>query len=189
MRSHSTHWRCLRWVALLVGELAGPACGGPSSDASPNDTAAVGALITWDAATKTATIPIVAGLTSSYDGWNFNSYARRETRIVVPVGTKVVRQFYNENVVPHSAMIVAGSETAIPPAPTTPAFRGATTHNPGDGLVGGRIDQVRFTAAKAGKYLLVCGIPGYAQSGMWDWFENLGDREGAERQHIQQVDS
>ena len=135
------------------------------------DSEKVGATISWDAATKTATIPIVAGMTSSSGGWNFNGYARGEMHIVVPVGAKIVLRFSNENVVPHSVMIVAGSEAALPTAPGTPAFRGAATRNAADGLLSGGTDEARFTAAKAGKYLLACGIPGHAQSGMWDWFE------------------
>ena len=131
----------------------------------------VGASIVWDAATKTATIPVVSGLTANAGGWNFNGYARGQMRIIVPVGAKVVIQYYNDDIVPHSAIIVAGTASTVPSAPSAPVFAGATTTRGETGLMTGNSDELRFTADKAGKYLLVCGIPGHALSGMWDWFE------------------
>ena len=131
----------------------------------------VGASIVWDAATKTVTIPVVSGLTANAGGWNFNGYAQGQMRIIVPVGAKVVMQYYNDDIVPHSAIIVAGTASTVPSAPSAPVFGGATTTRGETGLMTGGSDEMRFTADKAGKYLLVCGIPGHALSGMWDWFE------------------
>ncbi len=131
----------------------------------------VGASIVWDASTKTATIPLVSGLTPNAGGWNFDGYARGETSIIVPLGTKVVMKFYNDDIVPHSAVVVAGTASSVPSAPGAPVFAGATTTRADNGLMTGGADDMRFTADKAGKYLIVCGIPGHAQSGMWVWFE------------------
>lgn len=157
-----------------------PATGTASAASAPAPTGSqkpkidpknVGASIVWDAATKTATIPLVSGLTPNAGGWNFDGYARGETSIIVPVGTKVVMKYYNDDIVPHSAVVVAGTASTVPSAPGAPVFAGATTTRADNGLMTGGADDMRFTADKAGKYLIVCGIPGHAQSGMWVWFD------------------
>jgi sulfocyanin len=131
----------------------------------------VAASIQYDSATKTATIPVISGLTSNAGGWNFNGYARGEMTITVPTGTKVVMPFYNDDIVPHSVVIVNGSANNVPSTPGDPVFAGAYSNNPINGQMSGKRDEVRFTADKAGRYLMVCGVPGHAASGMWVYFE------------------
>lgn len=150
---------------------ASPAPAPAGSQKPKIDPKNVGASIVWDASTKTATIPLVSGLTPNAGGWNFDGSARGETSFIVPVGTKVVMKYYNDDIVPHSAVVVAGTASTVPSAPGAPVFAGATTTRAENGLMTGGADDMRFTADKAGKYLIVCGIPGHAQSGMWVWFE------------------
>lgn len=151
---------------------AAPAAPAPAASQRPTiDPKNVAASIQYDAATKTATIPVIAGLTSNAGGWNFNGYARGEMTIVVPVGTKVVMPFYNDDIVPHSVVIVTGSASNVPSTPGDPVFSGAYSNNPINGQMSGKKDDVRFTADKAGKYLMICGVPGHAASGMWVYFE------------------
>ncbi len=149
-----------------------PAAPGAKADQRPEiDPKNVAASIKYDAATKTATIPMISGLTTNAGGWNFNGYARGEMTIVVPVGTIVVMPYYNDDIVPHSAVAVSGSAKSIPSAPGDPVFRGAETRSADNGLMTGQHDDMRFTADKPGKYLLVCGVPGHAQSGMWVYLQ------------------
>ena len=198
---HSHRSRASQLALTTVGALALAACGpkesgtpadtaaaaqpaapqaAPAAPAAPAGAASqrptideknVAASIQYDSATKTATIPVIAGLTSNAGGWNFNGYARGEMTIVVPVGTKVVMPFYNDDIVPHSVVIVTGSANAIPSTPGDPAFAGAYSNNPINGQMSGKKDDVRFTADKAGRYLMICGVPGHAASGMWVYFE------------------
>jgi sulfocyanin len=144
---------------------------GAASQRPSIDPKNVAASIQYDSATKTATIPVISGLTSNAGGWNFNGYARGEMTIIVPVGTKVVMPFYNDDIVPHSVVVVNGSANNVPSTPGDPVFAGAYSNNPVNGQMSGKRDDVRFTANKAGRYLMVCGVPGHAASGMWVYFE------------------
>jgi sulfocyanin len=170
--------------APVPAAAAPPTTPTPASAAAPTATAAsaaggrptvdaknVAASIQYDSAAKTAKIPVISGLTSNGGGWNFNGYAQGQMTIVVPVGTKVVMPYYNDDIVPHSMVAVAGSASRIPSAPGDPVFRGATTRSPDNGLMTGQHDDVTFTAETPGRFLLVCGVPGHAQSGMWVYLE------------------
>jgi sulfocyanin len=162
---------------------APPAASGPSEMNPTGSTAAatsgppavdagnVKASLTWDAASKTMTLPIVSGLNRNYGGWNFDGQGRGSMTIVVPVGTKVTMPFYNEDIVPHSMGIVQGSATSVPSAPSQAAFSQAQSTNFQQGIATNQGDNVVFTADKPGTYLLVCGVPGHAVSGMWVVFQ------------------
>ena len=52
-----------------------------------------------------------------------------------------------------------------------PAFPGAVSKDPQVGINKGQTAVVKFTAAKPGKYLLICGFPGHALLGMYGLFE------------------
>ena len=54
---------------------------------------------------------------------------------------------------------------------TNPAFPGAVSKDPQVGINKGQTAVVKFTAAKPGKYLLICGFPGHALLGMYGLFE------------------
>jgi sulfocyanin len=140
----------------------------PSTSGAPKiDPANVAASLEWDAATKTAKLPMVAGVGSTAGGWNFNGHANGSLIVTVPVGATVEMPFYNDDIVPHSLGIVAGSPTNVPSSPSAPVFPNAITLNFEQGLNTGQKDLVKFTASKAGTYLIVCGVPGHAASGMW----------------------
>lgn len=142
--------------------------GGAVAAASPKvDPSNIKESLRWDAATKSMSLPMVSGLTPDAGGWNFNGRARGNMTIVVPVGTKVTMPFYNRDIVPHSLGVVEGSPTNVPSAPSQPAFPNAETKNFQQGIATNEGDTVVFTADKAGTYLIVCGVPGHAVSGMW----------------------
>jgi sulfocyanin len=131
------------------------------------DPSNVKASMQWDAATKSMTLPMVSGLNKNAGGWNFDGQARGSMTIVVPVGAKVTFPYYNEDIVPHSLGVVEGSPTNVPSLPSQPAFPRAATRNFQQGIPTNQGDVVTFTADKPGTYLIVCGVPGHAASGMW----------------------
>jgi sulfocyanin len=162
-----------------VGDTANKSSASPTeinpSGAAPSGTAPapkvdpsnVAKSLQWDAAAKAMTLPMVSGLNKNAGGWNFDGYARGGMTIVVPVGTKVTFPYYNEDIVPHSLGVVAGSPTNVPSFPSQPAFPQAATRNFQQGIATNQGDTVTFTADKAGSFLIVCGVPGHASSGMW----------------------
>jgi sulfocyanin len=149
-----------------------PAPTGAAASTAPKvDPANVKASLKWDAAGKTMTLPVVSGLGRNNGGWNFDGHANGDMTIVVPVGAKVTMQYYNDDIVPHSLGVVPGSPGNVPSAPSAPAFPGAVTTSFQQGLMTNQKDNVVFTADKAGRYLIVCGVPGHGASGMWVVFE------------------
>ena len=148
------------------GAVATSVAGAPSVDPSN-----VKASMRWDAATRSMALPMVSGLTRSAGGWNFDGQARGSMTIVVPLGTKVTLPYYNADIVPHSLGIVAGSPTNVPSQPSQPAFPRALTKSFQQGIPTNGGDTIVFTADKVGSYLIVCGVPGHAASGMWVVFQ------------------
>lgn len=142
-----------------------------SYDVDPEN---VQAALQYDSASNTVTYPIVSGLTSANSAWNFNGYAKGNLTLVVPVGATVVLPFSNlDGNVPHSFGISTERAQNVPAAPSAQAiaFPGAATRRYETGLRATERDIVRFTADKAGRYLLICGVPGHAINGMWVRFE------------------
>lgn len=149
-----------------------PAAPAPPAKAPPQvDPENVNASLQWDAATRKATVPNVTALTSNAGGWNFNGYANGNATLVVPLGATVEMEYYNGNGHPHSVGIVPGSPNQIPSTPGDPAFRNAISVRFIPGMAPNTRDVLRFTADKPGTYLMVCGVPGHALSGMWVKFQ------------------
>ncbi len=158
--------RVLGPAALVTGLLApGAALAAPRAAAAPT-------WVTYNAKTHTATIKIVAGYkVGGQDvngGFSFNGGAKGALTLTVPVNTKVVATFSNPAQLPHSAEVVAYSSTPPASAPA-PAFKGAESPNAMSGTMG-TSKPFTFMANKAGKYLLICAVPGHASAGMWDLF-------------------
>jgi sulfocyanin len=150
---------------------AAPAAPPPAAASKPAmpavDPENVNASIEYDAAAKTVRFPNVSGLTASAGGWNFNGFANGNATLVVPLGTTVEMEYYNADAHPHSVGIVAGRPDAIPSAPGDPVFANAISAKYQSGMPSGARDVVKFTADKPGTFLMVCGVPGHAPSGMW----------------------
>jgi len=127
-------------------------------------------FVTYSPATHTATVRLIAGLTSANSGYNFDGGAKGAVRITVPLGTKVVATFVDNVSMPHSALIIPFNVplTVTPPAP---AFPGAASADYRNGTEKGDPASVfTFRANKAGTYRIVCGVPGHDVAGMWDIF-------------------
>lgn len=127
------------------------------------------AWLVWDASAKRATITITAGATSANSGWNFNGASHGRLTITVPVGSKVVIEFKNQDaanahsvgvVVPKEPIPASGSGmTFVPPTAFSVPF--------GRGSPRGAVERFEFAATTAGSYWLFCGVPPHGTGGMY----------------------
>ena len=120
-----------------------------------------------NAAAKTLRFQLIAGLTGLNGALNFNGYTDGGLTLTIPTGWTVEMDFVNnDGMLPHSAIVVAAT-LPIPATPTGAAMSRAVTVRPSEGLPPLGKDTMRFTAAPAGDYFIVCGVPGHATAGMW----------------------
>ena len=105
---------------------------------------------------------------------NFNGASAGNATITVPAGWSVSWMFKNEDAIPHSAIVLA-NKMPFPAQPQDPAIPRAYTNDVTGGLMTGKTDQASFKALPAGQYLIACGVPGHAPSGMWIRFEVSAD--------------
>lgn len=119
------------------------------------------------AKSKTADWTMIAGKTNANGGENFDGYFKGAMVVTVPVGWTVKVLFKNNGSLPHSLVVEPWKENYNSPAPK-PAFPGAETTNPIDGTAPGGKQTLSFRATKAGKYRVICAVPGHAALGMWD---------------------
>jgi sulfocyanin len=132
----------------------------------PGDTK-INQFVSYNAAGKTVTIALFAAINSAQGGFNFNGGSSGNQTITVPLGWKVHFDVRNDDAIPHSAVIIA-DQTPIPNGPTTAAIPRAYTDHLSDGLAPQTgNDTMDFTATPAGNYLIACGVPGHAPSGMY----------------------
>jgi sulfocyanin len=123
---------------------------------------------TWVATKgKVVTLTLIAGYNSNAGGFNFNGAAKGQLTVTVPLGDTVNVVFSNNAPLPHSAQIVAFSKSA-PVSSVADAFKNAHSANPTVGVAKGTTQKFSFAANKAGKYLIICAVPGHAAAGMWD---------------------
>jgi sulfocyanin len=125
--------------------------------------------LSYNAKTKTANLTVIAAYSNVGGGFNFNGFQRGKMTITVPLNTKVMVTFSNDAALPHSVEFVAFAKTPPVTAPA-PVFKGAASANYKAGETKGKTDKFTFVANKAGKYLMICPVPGHAVAGMWDNF-------------------
>jgi sulfocyanin len=139
-----------------------------SSSATRGAPIKVNQFMSYTAETKTVTLKLFAAFNSVQGGFNFNGGSQGKSTITVPVGWTVNADVVNKDAVPHSAIIIADTRPTVPSAPETPAISRAYTAHLTDGLQpNGGEDTMNFTAAPTGNYLIACGVPGHAPSGMY----------------------
>jgi sulfocyanin len=110
---------------------------------------------------------MLASKTGAAGGMNFNGYAHGDMTVTIPAGTKVNVTFKNESAqLPHSVQ-VTGFDEHDHTSDFSTAFKGAETEDPEHGIKSGS-QFFSFTPDKAGKYALVCAIPGHSAAGMWE---------------------
>ncbi|TAM89086.1 hypothetical protein EPN42_08170 [bacterium] len=76
----------------------------------------------------------------------------------------------NQDSLPHSLEIISAQQTPPMQGIQPPIFAGATTADLIGGLASNQSDTFAFTASAPGRFWMMCGVPGHAAGGMWDWF-------------------
>jgi sulfocyanin len=132
---------------------------------------AAGGLLGRGGAAPAADFSLVASQTTANGELNFNGAYKGHLVITVPVGAAVQLTLSNKGSLPHSMEVIPYTDQLPAQATATPAFPGAETKNPTVGITKGQTAMAQFTAAKPGKYLLICGFPGHALLGMYGIFE------------------
>ncbi|MCA9738655.1 MAG: sulfocyanin-like copper-binding protein [Gemmatimonadota bacterium] len=200
----------LALLSAFAFVLAGTACGGSESgetaaaggeQAAPmeHDMPAAGGETTAAAPTGALTMPdwysqngsnvtlgITAGSTNAQNYWNFNGFVGGQGEIVVPVGSTVTINFSNSDPnMAHSLGIEEWRDSFMGAITPNPVFAGAVSSNPGsltDATMPGESETITFTADQAGRYQMICYIPGHAQIGMWVTFTVSEDGSAGVRQ-------
>ena len=145
----------------------------PASIAASADVK-VNEFMSYDPAAKTVALKLFAAHGSMNGGMNFNGGANGSATITVPVGWSVSWLFTNEDAIPHSAIVLA-NKMPFPAQPQDPAIPRAYTNDVTGGLMTGKTDQTTFKASTAAQYVIACGVPGHAPSGMWIRFDVSAD--------------
>ncbi|MEP7088323.1 MAG: sulfocyanin-like copper-binding protein [Gemmatimonadota bacterium] len=145
-----------------------------AAPAAPSADVTVNEFMSYDAAAKTVKLKLNAAHGSNNGGMNFNGGFSGNATITVPVGWSVSWLFTNEDAIPHSA-IVLPNKMPFPAQPQDPAIPRAYTADVGGGLSTGKTDATTFKASPAGDYVIACGVPGHAPSGMWIRFTVSAD--------------
>jgi plastocyanin len=114
---------------------------------------------------KTVEILIVAALTNTNHGMNFNGFSKGQAIYTVPLGWRVNVTFKNASAVPHSVVVVDQemvSELQI----GKPYFTGASSP---DAMAATAPKHAKFSfiANEAGEYAFACGFPTHAAAGHW----------------------
>jgi sulfocyanin len=152
-------------LAVALGASLGLAI--PLLAARPaHDAAATDSHLSYDAATKTATLVLRAGEGSANGGMNFNGGSSGSVTITVPQGWTVRWHFVNMDAIPHSAIVLPDRQP-FPAIPQTPAIPRAYTAQVTGGIPTNGTDDTQFVASAAGAYIIACGVPGHLSSGMW----------------------
>ena len=170
-----SRYSALHGSALLVfgvgaGRAAEPApatvvtqSSGARDEPWPSDSATrVGPHLAYSTAQRTAWI----GVDADPRAMSFNAAARGGETYVVPLGWTVEIRLRNRDATPHSARVIPATDTLGPTMPAA-SFQGAASANAESGLAYGRSEVLRFTADRAGKFLIACAVPWHAAAGMF----------------------
>jgi sulfocyanin len=149
-------------AAALLGAAAPQALSGQAGPVKVDPS-----WMTVKAADSTVEFRLVAGLTPANGGMNFDGATKGALVLTVPVKWHVILHFVNDDEnMPHSAEVTA-VQVPPPATPGKPAFPGAESKDAALGVNAGSKQDIHFTAAQPGSYLIVCAVPGHAAAGMW----------------------
>jgi PQQ-dependent dehydrogenase (methanol/ethanol family) len=114
-------------------------------------------------------VEVVASANANNSGFNFDGYAKGQANFIVPVGWGIEFIFSNLGTFPHSLAIA--STLKVPVQEPLFGFGPAETGNAIGGIKAGvyQVMGISPLPSDAGKYYLVCKVPGHIQSGMWDY--------------------
>jgi sulfocyanin len=145
-----------------------------ASSTASDSSVKVNEFLSYDPAAKTVSLKLFAAHGSVNGGMNFNGASNGGSTITIPVGWSVSWNFTNEDAIPHSAIVLA-NKMPLPAQPQVPAIPRAYTKDVTAGLPTNGTDQTTFKASPAGQYVIACGVPGHAPSGMWIHFDVSAD--------------
>jgi sulfocyanin len=145
-----------------------------AAPAAADSSVKVNEFMSYDPAAKTVSLKLFAAHGSVNGGMNFNGASNGGSTITVPVGWSVSWNFTNEDAIPHSAIVLV-NKMPLPAQPQDPAIPRAYTKDVTGGLPTNGTDQTTFKASSAGQYVIACGVPGHAPSGMWIRFDVSAD--------------
>ncbi len=155
-----------RAVPWTVAVMLAAVVGGAAAVLPTGSGAAPASPLTYDGASRTATLHLAAGVD---DGYDFNGYAGGALILAIPTGWTVTVEVRNVSATTsHSALVVAW-EDRFKGSDLSPAFPGAAQPEFTQGITA-QDPPARFvfTARAVGRYGLVCGVPGHNLIGMWD---------------------
>ena len=152
-------------ASLAAAQGSGGAAPAAKAAATPGDVV-VNKFMTYNPDTKRVVLKLLAAFGSDNGGMNFNGGSKGAQTITVPQGWSVHVDFQNKDAIPHSAIIIP-DKMPLPMAPDTPAIPGAYTKDVTGGMPTDGTDTMDFKTKTAGKYLIACGVPGHAPSGMY----------------------
>ena len=120
-----------------------------------------GRFLAVDANRHRVTITLIASYDGTNGGFNFDGYSR-VLMWRVPRGWTVRVVCKNRGPLRHSCAVVRDSGS------TRPAFRGATTPQPGIGIEAGHTARFTFRASRTGVFRFASLVPGQEAARMWD---------------------
>ena len=152
-----------RATPVVAAERPTPSTTVDRTEAWPPDSATrVGSRLAYSSAQRVAWI----GVDADSRAMSFNGAANGGETFVVPLGWTVEIRLRNGDAAPHSARVVSPPEP-IPLTIPGVVFAGAESANAEAGLASGRSQVFRFSASRAGNYLIACAVPGHAAAGMY----------------------
>ena len=152
-----------RAVPVVAAERTMPSTPAERAETWPPDSATrVSSRLAYSSAQRMAWI----GVEADSRAMRFNGAAQGGETFVVPLGWAVEIRLGNGDAAPHSARVIAARDT-IPLTIGRAVFAGAESPNAEAGVASGRSQVFRFSASRAGNYLIACAVPGHAASGMY----------------------
>ncbi|HEX5073863.1 MAG TPA: PQQ-binding-like beta-propeller repeat protein [Gemmatimonadaceae bacterium] len=152
-----------RAAPMMAAERSIPSSTPDRAETWPPDGATrVGSRLAYSGAQRVAWI----GVDADSRAMSFNSAANGGETFVVPLGWTVEVRLHNADAAPHSARVIASRDT-IPLTIPGAVFAGAESASAEAGVGSGRSQVFRFSASRAGNYLIACAVPGHAAAGMY----------------------
>lgn len=146
--------------------------GGPSAGLKPYGGSAT-IIASTNASAQAVTLDIVGSQRGSSNSFNFNGYSNGDMVIKIPAGWKVTVHYTVQGSLAHSAIIAPWSQRQA--SSFTKAFPGSAMPDYRSGITSGDPPATfSFTASSAGKYAIVCAVPGHDDLGMWDELDVVG---------------
>jgi hypothetical protein len=139
---------------VIAAGLTLTSCGGAAPARLP-----LSRWLRWDAAARMATLILIPGYGSAYNGFNFNGYGKGQVLVTIPWrSTLVVRCQNSTSTSAHSCAIVSG------PGVQRPVSKSAAT----PAVPPGKSASFTFHATAPATYRIVSLVPNEELAGMWE---------------------